>query len=485
MKRKGKRPGKAAARPARGWVRVARFAPVYLRSVARREWQLGLLALGGLAPGVAVLAAWLNLALFLRAAGVPASAHAGWLLPGFLLDRLGLGGVLVGAGVVTLLIGGLGLANAYLASVERRASQLALLCASGLKRREVSALLLLEALSAGLLGSGAGLLGGLIVGRLSWDAAGRYFGFSGPFQAAGAAPVAALAVGMLAALLFMGTTAAASLQMEPAQALRGHGRPLLLRCWRRRETAAYGTIYAVALVMAAGLPALPAASLLLLAGLTALLGLLLTGGGWLLTWLFERLPAPMAAVRWRMALHGLARSPRHTAGLTLSMIAGAYAVGMAGLAAIEGAPVVGFPAWVAGGVLVAGSGLVWTAASLAALERRQELALLVSLGVRPSRVRRLMLLEYGIVAFCGGSLGATLALFNWMWAGAGNWRGALLITTVDVLATLIAAWAGALPVLWLLRRRGARAVGGAFGTGAKAEIASRARRGRAKRERMI
>ena len=78
--------------PFQRWWRVFCFAPSYLRSVMRREWQLALLALGGLAPGVAVLSAWLNLALYLRPAGVPASSHAGWLLPAFLLERLGLAG---------------------------------------------------------------------------------------------------------------------------------------------------------------------------------------------------------------------------------------------------------------------------------------------------------------------------------------------------------------------------------------------------------
>ena len=64
-----------------------------------------------------------------------------------------------------------------------------------------------------------------------------------------------------------------------------------------------------------------------------------------------------------------------------------------------------------------------------------------------------MLLEYSIVAVCGGSLGASLALVNWAWAGGGNWVTALLIAFVDLVATVIAAWAGALPVLWRLGRR--------------------------------
>ena len=45
------------------WSRLVRFAPSYLQVTIRREWQLAILVLGGLAPGVAVLLAWTNLAL--------------------------------------------------------------------------------------------------------------------------------------------------------------------------------------------------------------------------------------------------------------------------------------------------------------------------------------------------------------------------------------------------------------------------------------
>ena len=48
--------------------------------------------------------------------------------------------------------------------------------------------------------------------------------------------------------------------------------------------------------------------------------------------------------------------------------------------------------------------LVLTASALAALERRQELGLLAALGARRGRVRRLILLENGIVAVAGGAL---------------------------------------------------------------------------------
>src|SRR5438045_1854479 len=101
------------------WRRFWRIAPTYLYSVARREWQLAVLVLGGLAPGVAALTAWLHLALLVQTQPYPKLLH-GWLLPAPLLELLGPQGVLVGAGVVTLLIGCIGLSNAHLASIERR-----------------------------------------------------------------------------------------------------------------------------------------------------------------------------------------------------------------------------------------------------------------------------------------------------------------------------------------------------------------------------
>jgi predicted lysophospholipase L1 biosynthesis ABC-type transport system permease subunit len=436
------------------WGRLLRFAVDYLRVTVSREWQLAILALGGLAPGVAVLTAWLNLADAVQrnVEGPPPHLNPGWLLPPYLLERLGLAGVLVGAGVVTLLIGCLGLANVYLSSVERRMPELALLRGLGLRRRQLSILLLLEAAAAGLLGSSAGLAGGTILSRLTWSSAQRYFQIESAYTLAPATLGTSLLTGMLAAFLFMGLTAVAILPMGPASVLRGDLPRLYPHSWAEWETAIYGTLFAAILVLVAGLPILVPASLMVLLGLTIGLSALLTSGGWLLTKLYERLPAPAWSPLAQMALQGLARHPRHTAGLSLAMITGSYAVGLALLALLADAEGIFFPLWVAGGVLVAGAGLVLTAAALAALERRREFGLLIALGTRPSRVRHMVLLEYAIVAIGGGLLGTLLALFNWSMTGAGNWWAALAIALVDLLAALLSAWAGAIPVLWRISR---------------------------------
>ena len=90
--------------------------------------RLLVLALVSLAPGVAALVAWLQIAWRLRDETITA-AQLGWVLPPALLTAITPSGVLVGCGLVTLLVGCLGLSNAYLASVERRLGDLALLLA--------------------------------------------------------------------------------------------------------------------------------------------------------------------------------------------------------------------------------------------------------------------------------------------------------------------------------------------------------------------
>jgi len=442
----------------RHWQRFWRIAPAYLASVARREWQLTLLVLGGLAPGVAALTVWLNLALLVQTQPSPTMLR-GWLLPAPLLDVLGPQGVLVGAGVVTLLIGCIGLTNAHLASIERRLGELGLLLNLGLSRMETLGLLLLEVLATGLLGSGVGVLLGLVLSRLTWPAASVYFRLNVDPTVQGVAILTGGGVGILAALLFMGFLALTAAFELPKLALPSRQQRELPNIWLKWRTSLWttsllGTFYAGVLVLAAGLPILPLTTTLLLTGLAIGLSGLLTSGGWLLTKLYRRLPKPAEMPLWTLAVQGLMRHPNHTAGMTLALTTGSYAVGMAALAWLDSAAALGFSAWVAGMVLLAGASLVLTGASLAALERRREFGMLMALGARSSRVWRLILLEYAIVAVGGGTLGALMALSNWVVsAGRGNGWLAVGIVLADLLGAITSAWVGAAPVLWLVTRR--------------------------------
>jgi len=460
-------------------LRLARFlriAPAYLQTVARREWRLMVLALVGLAPGVAALIAWGNLAHQLTMDGAALGATKGtadpllaWLLPSFLLEAIGAPGVLLGTGMVTLLIGCLGLTNAYLASIGRRADELALFVSMGLSRAELMGLMLLEALAAGLLGSGVGVLFGAILSWISWPAASAYFHLLPSFRLLSAPVWIGAFTGVLAALLFMGTAGRFAATNIVAH-LRPREREQQLSNWQEYTRTLWGAIFTGVLMLVVVLPVLPLRGALMLLGLSVGLGALLGGLGWIFAALFGRLPTSGAMPLWTMAVQGLSRHANHTAGMVLALTAGSYGVGAAALSWLHDKPVDGlsralgipFPLWVAAVILVAAASLVLTIAELAAWERRSEFGMLMALGARTRRIWRLVLLEYGIVALVGGTVGSLMALINWAVAGGhGGWLWAIGIVIADLLAAIVSAWAGALPVLLRLTSRSIReSIGG-------------------------
>lgn len=432
--------------------RMGRLAPAYLRTVARREWQLAVLAVIGLAPGVAALLAWLNLAVGLSTTTRPIRL-AGWLLPDWLLQWLGAAGVLTGAGLVTLLIGCLGLTNAYLASIERRTAELTLLHDLGLRRRALWLLLSLEALAAGLLGSGVGIGLGLLLSWVSWPSAAAYFALAPAYTLAPGAVMTAFCAGLGATLLFMHTAVRLG-NLDTGN----HCRPFQLAgaAGQRRDamSSLLGALYAGLLTWLVGFAILPASAALVLGGLAELFALLLTAGGWLLTRLYQWLPRSAAQPLWSLAIQGLARHPNQTAGMTLALTTGAYAVGMAGLSWLASAGEVRFPFWVALLVLIAGATLVFTVAALATWERRKTFGMLQALGAHRRHCWQLILLEYGIVALGGGAVGALMALGTWLIAGqSGSSWAVLCWLLVDLLGALGSAWVGATPVLWMVARQ--------------------------------
>lgn len=436
-------------------LRFGRLLPALLAAGVRREWPLAVLALLCLAPSVAALVAWLQLA-WRVAQTPPHSAQFGWLLPPSLMATITPAGVLVGCGLVTLLVGCLGLSNAYLTSVERRLGDLSLLLNLGLSRLELMGLLLIEALGLGALGAGAGLVLGIALSVLSWLPARDYLGLA-PGFALEAAPlwIATLAA-ILAALLFVGVTGVVTGLHSPRVGASDLRPRHWMRDWGHWRFSTMGTLFTALLTCAVGLPILGWQTTAVLTLLALGLALLLNTGSWLLTRFYWRLPTPESRPLWALAVQGLARHRRQTAGMTLAMTAGALGVGLAALGSVGQAPrsQVIFPVWVAAVLLATCASLVMTTAALAALERRPELGLLAALGARPGRVRRLILLEYGIVAVGGGSLGALLALWAWWLSGLGNrWLLALAVAAVDVVAAVLTAWLGAIPVLWLIARQ--------------------------------
>ncbi len=436
------------------WQRFWRITPTYLKTVARREWQLAFLAIVGLAPGVAALVAWTNIALIVEDAAVSGESVAitDWLLPSFLLELLGAPGVLVGTGVVTLLIGCLSLTNIYLVSLDRRWGEIHLLMALGLNRLETFFLLLIEAFAAGLLGSGVGLISSFALSVLSWPSAERYFQLETSYQMRFEALIVGVGIGVFAALLFMGT---ATLMTVASLAHFGQARPSVSADpWLAVRSSLWGPIFAGLLTFVAALSLNSSRAAFILCGLGLVLAGLLTGGGWVLTHVYRQIPTPPYWPLWTMAIQGLARHLNYTTGMALSFIAGAYGTGMAVLTWWESDNNAIFPFWVAGVILTATASLVLTIASMAAWERRREFGMLTALGAKRGQLRRLVLLEYTTVAGSAGLLGSLIAVVSWLIAGgSGHWFVALSITFFNMLAVVISAWIGALPVLRILAAR--------------------------------
>lgn len=435
--------------------RLLRFAPGFLAASVRRDWPLAGLALVCLAPGVAALVAWLQIAWLMR--GLSSySAQFGWILPPVLLDAVTPAGVLVGSGLVTLLVGCLGLSNAYLASVERRLDDLALLLSLGLSRLELTALLLLEAMGLAALGTLVGIFLGLALSVVSWLPARDYLGLEPGFRLYLEPFIIGALAGLLATLLFVGVTGI-STGLRPLTVLGHHPRKHWMRDWGQWRFSTLGILFTATLTAILGILAVGLRAGIALTALALALAVLLNAGSWLLTRFYWRLPAPEGKPLWSLAVQGLARHRRQTTGMTLAMTAGALGVGLAALGWVDSNESAAFPLWVAAMLLVVCASLVLTTSALAALERRQELGLLAALGARRGRVRRLILLENSIVAVAGGALGAALAVIAWRLIGS-DWTQiaaatVLVIALLDVLAALAAAWIGALPVLWLISRQ--------------------------------
>jgi predicted lysophospholipase L1 biosynthesis ABC-type transport system permease subunit len=438
------------------WRRLGRLAPQFLAASVRRDWPLAALALVSLAPGVAALVAWMQIAWRVRGE-ILTAAQFGWILPPALLDAVTPAGILLGSGLVTLLVGCLGLSNAYLASVERRLGGLALLLALGLSRWELMALLLLEAMGLALLGTAAGLALGFFLSVAVWLPARDYLLLEPGFTLYWQPFVTGAIAGLLATLLFVGITGISTALRSPMSALRSRAPRHWIRDWGHWRFSSLGVLFTAVLVASLGVLVLGLRAGLTLTALALVLAAALNAGSLLLTRFYWRLPTPEGWPLWALAVQGLARHRRQTAGMTLAMIAGTLGVGLAALSWMNRRAEATFPLWVAAMLLVACATLVLTSAALAALERRQELGLLAALGVRRARVRQLILLENGIVALAGGTLGAALALAAWALvsagAGSGNWPLALAIAVIDVLAALATATVGAAPVLWLISRQ--------------------------------
>ena len=237
------------------------------------------------------------------------------------------------AGLLSLLIGGVGVANTTLVMAGRHLREMAILKSLGLKGRQVVGLFLVESGMLGLLGSLAGVLLGLTAGHGVKGLAERFLGLGLGWRVYPLPVFSGLLVGLVTTVVFGFLPALAVSRVRPALVLRREEGALP----RLGRLSAGLVIFLLAGVMGllAGLlmgdPSTGSGQALL-SGLALAYGtlvalVLLTSLLWILVRLMARLPS-MGRVNLKLALRGLTRQRGRTATTLLALSVGIFVVGL-------------------------------------------------------------------------------------------------------------------------------------------------------------
>jgi putative ABC transport system permease protein len=123
-------------------------------------------------------------------------------------------------GLVSLLIGGIGIVNTMLVIVSRRTAEVAVLKTLGLTPREVTVLFLVEAILMGIVGSALGVVGGWVLAYGTKGIAENFLGQSLDFVIASRPALNGLVVGVIITAIFGFLPTLAAGQVRPANVLR-------------------------------------------------------------------------------------------------------------------------------------------------------------------------------------------------------------------------------------------------------------------------
>lgn len=237
----------------------------------------------------------------------------------FLADFLGL------VGLAALLLGGVGVGSAVAVYVRGKLDAVALLRCVGATRRQVFATYLLQAAAMGMLGSAAGVAGGLVVQR--W--------LPGLIREVLPVPVASsVSPGSVAFGLFLGTWVAVVFALVPLLRVRKVSPLQALRHVAESpseiDPARWGAVAAVAvtvLVLTLFEAPSPAAGLAFAAGLAAVAAVLWCVA-WGLAWATRRFFPRRAAYTTRQGVANLFRPGNQTVAVTLALGFGVLVVGV-------------------------------------------------------------------------------------------------------------------------------------------------------------
>ena len=237
----------------------------------------------------------------------------------FLADFLGL------VGLAALLLGGVGVGSAVAVYVRGKLDAVALLRCVGATRRQVFATYLLQAAAMGMLGSAAGVAGGLVVQR--W--------LPGLIREVLPVPVASsVSPGSVAFGLFLGTWVAVVFALVPLLRVRKVSPLQALRHVAEApseiDPARWGAVAAVAVTVLAltlfEAPS-PAAGLAFAVGLAAVAAVLWCVA-WGLAWATRRFFPRRAAYTTRQGVANLFRPGNQTVAVTLALGFGVLVVGV-------------------------------------------------------------------------------------------------------------------------------------------------------------
>ncbi len=232
--------------------------------------------------------------------------------------------------LVALFTGGFLVFSVLALSVTRRAQQFALLDVLGLRRSDRMALVLLEALALGLLGSVLGLALGTGLAMtalhvLGGDLGGGYFsGDTPPLQWSAGAALVFGALGVAAALLGAFIPARLAAALPPTQTLKGQG--------IQSDGGGQARNSLVLLVVAVGLAALPPIAGVPLAAYVSVALLLLGGMGalpWLVSVLLKAVAPWVALAPLRLLAVERARRVPHGAAIAVSAVVASLSLAVA------------------------------------------------------------------------------------------------------------------------------------------------------------
>jgi putative ABC transport system permease protein len=229
------------------------------------------------------------------------------------------------AGLLALLIGGVGIVNTMQVALSRRRTEIAMLKTSGYQRRDLYALFGLEALLLGIAGGALGAVAGIGLSDGVRVLIERAFGLSVPFAVSAGTVASGLAVGVATTLIFGLLPIVQAGGVRPLAVLRelpegrGAGSRLLTVGLVLLLAVLFGVLASVVLNSALWGASATAGAFVAL-GVLSLFFLLIV-------LLLSALPIPRL-INVKMALRNLARQRARTTITLLALFAGIFAVGL-------------------------------------------------------------------------------------------------------------------------------------------------------------